>query len=101
MDNLELEPEISRVQEILFPAEKIYGIGFDEKLTAVLIKKKNDFEVQIRQSQNSLNLIHSMHYTSHVFSGFHYETGFVAAGSDDGKIRYINYFIEQKQQLEK
>ena len=81
-------PLVSRREEISFPTKKIYGLGCDENFTAMLTGEKSSFQVQIRQTRNLVNIIHTLPpYTSRTFSGFFYADGFVAAGSDDGKIR--------------
>lgn len=80
-------PQILLKGEILFPSQKIFGLALDDKHIIVLVGKAPLFEIQIRLTRDPLILLHSMHYPSHTFSGFHCHVGFVAAGSDDGKIR--------------
>ncbi|XP_057364714.1 beta-TrCP-like [Daphnia carinata] len=80
-------PQVSLRGEILFPLQKIFGLALDDKHIVVLVGQAPLFEIQIRLRHHSLILVHSMHYRSHAFSGFHCHVGFVAAGSDDGKIR--------------
>jgi hypothetical protein len=65
----------------------IFGLGLDDKFIVVLTGKESLFEVQVRLTQDPLILVHSISYQSHAFCGFHYEHGFIAAGSYDGKIR--------------
>lgn len=65
----------------------IFGLGLDDKFIVVLTGKESLFEVQVRLTQDPLILVHSISYHSDAFCGFHYEHGFIAAGSYDGKIR--------------
>jgi hypothetical protein len=75
-------------EEIWFPMRTIFGLGIDDKFIVVLTGKDfNLFEVQVRLTQDPLILVHSISYHSDAFCGFHYEHGFIAAGSHDGKIR--------------
>ncbi|KAI9561908.1 hypothetical protein GHT06_012870 [Daphnia sinensis] len=80
-------PKISLEGEIVFPLQKIFGLALDDKYIVVLVGQAPLFEIQVRPRHDFLVILHSMHYRSHAFSGFHCHLGFVAAGSDDGKIR--------------
>lgn len=79
--------QISHKDEIVFLEQSIFGLGMDERFIVLLVGKESIFEVQVRLTQDPLILVHSMIFRSHAFCGFHYEDGFVAAGSYDGKIR--------------
>lgn len=85
--NIRYLSQTSMEGEILFPLQKIFGLALSDGYIVVLVGKEPNFEIQIRLRHDPLILLHSMSYRSQAFSGFHSHDSFVAAGSDDGKIR--------------
>nr|CAG4641459.1 EOG090X014D [Eurycercus lamellatus] len=85
--------EIMKMEEIYFPLHyTMYGLGFDDEFIIILVGKTFDYEIQVRTTKNR-TLLHTLRFKTHSFSGFHYEAGFIAAGSDDGKIRFNSKFL--------
>ena len=80
--------ETTRINEFTIPSTALlHGLGLDDKFAVVVLGTRPKFDIQIRSTKDLGLIVHSISYWTHFFSGFHYEAGYIAAGSDDGKIR--------------
>lgn len=78
---------ISCLEEIPFPSQKMHGLGLDDKFFAVLIGNEPNFEIQVGRTQDFSVTSHVLKYCSRKFCGFHFEAGYVAAGLEEGQIK--------------